>query len=396
MISLKQKTLLIALLTAGVLFFCFTPASAQDQFPRPEDLLRWFPLGDYDLIVHKDYQSLQEAFTWEIYNKLFDPFNSWIKIDFQLPRPLQDDILSATMCQALRIRTAVFDSPEKAEKYKYVYGDMLTSEVINDKIYKFESVGERLYVFRYLYAEDKITQALRTGKLVSIKKKLYDRPIYSYSAVIAGESREFFLYVSETQEVIIASTLNTLVRMIHTGRGYFLALVDGRDYQDLPYLSNELGNSWQFTSFAAHYRALLYRMRISDVSVSKMDQVRTRLLEAENYMIKSVSLSESMSFRAIHSFGTLTRAFDWYQKNKYSNNIDFLNATFFNRDFLLYFQPGSNQLYGNSVVSEVIYQGKSIENLEIAARIAPDRQKQEFQLLDQFRETKERRGTPAS
>ena len=394
MYSPRQKAVAVALLIAGAIAFCTAPTSAQDQFPRPEDLLRWFPLGDYDLIVHKDYQTLQEAPTWDIYSRLFDPHNSWIKIDFQLPRPFQQDILSATMAQALSIRTAVFRDPEKAKNYKEVYGDMLTTEVINDRIFKFESVGSRYFVFRYLYAEDKLSRCLSTGQMEKIKLRLYDRPVYTFHQVILGKSVDFFAYLSEDQEFLIAPSLSELARMVHTGRGYFLALIDGRDYQDLPYLSEELGNSWQFTSYSAHHRALLHRMRVNNVSFAKQAVVRDKLLENSSYKIKSLTLDNSLTFRALNAFGTLSRASEWHQKNQYGTNIDFLNSSFFNRNYLLFFQPAYHALQGTTVISQVSYQDNDVIKLKDYLSTLPEMKKRQQQLIDSFKDKKEAQSTP--
>ena len=336
---------------------------AQGLDDRVEDVLRWFPRGSYDLIMHEDIESMEEAETYPLYREFFSPHDEWEKVAISLPRVLERGITSMTMAQLLRISTSIFPNEREVEEYLPRTGNLITSEEIRGKVYTFESAGDRLYVFRYHHLDSLMSSAFRQRRIDRTHLIILDRPVYFMNVMRTDQREQYFLYATETQELLVASKLFQLRNMIMAGTGARLGLVDGDDYQDLLLLNYDLGQMWRFRSYAAIYRTMLWHMRFQGAPEWRMAFIQEKLDTGETYSIDSRLLDDRIVFKDIHHFADLYTADDWLDNASLFQDVGILTPELLRRDLFLLFRPRNFDHMGNLVVSYVTYEDSSVEML---------------------------------
>lgn len=330
---------------------------------RVEDILRWFPRGSYDLIMHEDIEAMEEAETYPLYSEFFLRHDDWERVAITLPRVLERGIISMTMTQLLRISTRVFPNERAAEEYLPRAGNLSTSEEIGGKIYTFESAGDRLYVFRYHHLDSLMTSAYKQRRIDRTHLIILDRPVYFMDTIRAEQREQFFLYATETQELLVASKLYQLRQMIMAGAGARLGLVDGDDYQDLLTLNYDLGQMWRFRSYSAIYRTMLWHMHAQGAPEWKIVFIQDKLDSGETYSIDSRLLDDRIVFKNVHHFADLYDADDWLNNADLFQNVGILTPELLQRDLFLLFRPRQFDRFGNLVISYVTYEDTNVELL---------------------------------
>jgi hypothetical protein len=350
---------------ASILFLalCAAPADAQAAFDPIDDLLRWFPLGTYDAIVHEDYEDLEVAETLPLYRAFFAPYENDFNIRFTLPFPLDQNIRSRTMAQVLEIAVSSFESDREARDFVPLRGDRIASETIGGKQYFFESVGARLYVYRYFFLDDAVAAAERRGSLERTGLALLERPVYFARHTIDGKSVLFFAYATLRQELLVAPSYTLLERMVRAGLGTSLQLLDGRDYRDLLYMDEYLGQIWRLRSVRALYRVMLRTMRSQGAEQSKITALERIMEEEANFTVESRVLGPLLSFNTIHQFSSFDSAEQFREQASLYQNVDILTADLLRRNLLLFFKRRDFQRLGYTVVSTLTYDDIDVRNL---------------------------------
>lgn len=346
-----------------VLLFTVPHIIAQDDGEHIEDILRWFPRGHYDMVLHHNWEALRSAETYPLYVTFFRPFDDPLLKVIELPFILRQDLKSRTVAQLQHIETRAFDDAKTFEEHSPARRQAAINESIAGRYYSFESTGERLMVFRYYVLDDLLYQAVNRGDIFPTDLLLLERPVYTFITFAERERRQFFAWASPAQELLIAGSPALLERMVAAGAGQGLRLLDGRDYDEIRYLTEELGQSWQMRTRYPHLRRMLAVMRSRRVDQALITRFEDLLEVEPKFAIQARRLDETLSFFTVTHFENYEVARKWMEQKSLSQNVGILSSDFLRQNLLLFFRPQSFERLGSTVVSRLFYEESTVSEL---------------------------------
>ena len=179
-----------------------------------EELLRWFPEGSYQLLIHADKQMLTGSADGQLYQQVVDELLSDLGM-IEIPS-LKGRYTTSTIAMVKTIYLKEIQ-PEKKKKEK-------KTGIVLD-------FGDEMYVYQYDALDDLIREALKKGEIARTNVRLFKRPVYSYRSKEGG--REHFLYATPAGKLLVAQDRLSVRAMAGAGMGRSLGMLDERDFAEL-------------------------------------------------------------------------------------------------------------------------------------------------------------------
>lgn len=235
-----------------VLFLLIINATTycQEVVITADELLRFFPKGDYEEIHHIEMGLIRSS-EWCDAFMSYSRFERETKPKMPITDGMWAEIESVTMARQVRIFVSVTETAdyEDSEKSKSMLerrrpgSSNMRAIHIGGLSYNAEGVGEDLLVLRFLDPAAWLKKTLESGEIAPSGEVLAGQAVYRYSHRNAkGFGRTLHLTLYPTGEILAAEKLSTLRRMAATGRGEELCLLDDVKYHFFEEMLNVEGH----------------------------------------------------------------------------------------------------------------------------------------------------------
>lgn len=233
---------------------------------KAEDLLRYFPEGQYVYIVHMINSESVHSDNPQVkrYLKFKKRTSSFIaQLRQRLPEIFYSTDFSVTIAKLNHYitKTERVDAPEGMKndvfdkiraKYPRSRGgtyNMLEGGVAEVSINI--NVGDELCVYRIQDLQPMLKKALANGDISVTDQKIFELPVYTmrgrYNRL---ENKQFYLYATHFDELLTAGKMESVKKMVETGEGLITNMLLQEEYVDLADVIPDLQGEWQLSCSA--------------------------------------------------------------------------------------------------------------------------------------------------
>jgi hypothetical protein len=372
----------------------FNLAFAQ-EVQRAEDILRWFPQGEYRVIAHQDDELLASSKACDEFRGYFggwlensDPEGNKISEDGApgitrgsafllgapgsldenitlLPESLREGVISSTYGGWVKILqeqrkegSTVELIDEKSEGGKTGAKGVLVSS----------DTDLNVAVFRYLDLDSVIKKALKDGYLTDTGKKISGATVYTFSSDHPHSKRAaYFAWISPTNELLVSNHRGYLRAMIDTGSGENPSILDDDAFIELTRLVPDLGALWRAYPYAKTREKIIEHYKQADMD---SEQRNARIEEEE----KGVQLKvdtwrvEGQVINQIYEiYFNSTHAEEAMAKARARGSRTMKEAPAFDALMLLLKERMKLEVQSNFFISTLVYDAKLAEALNKAS-----------------------------
>jgi hypothetical protein len=314
MINLRGKITHSRGILATVLLLFFPALPSAQEKPRAEELLAWFPMGEYTNITHVDFESMEKSALAEELQAI--PFlNRSQKYLNSVPQFLREGIRSATFAYLTEL-----DQIESGEDFHLLIADFASPIAKKSKGHKssgamgsYQAATERvrlitpsayrgrLEVIRYDLLDPLIGKAESEGLLRPVLRLKTGRPIY-----IVNDGPNFirtYVYAALTQELLITDEPGLLALSVMAGSGLALNIMDNPDFLVMERIVPKLGQHWDSYYLKSKVEGMLAVMTESGESPQEIEKLEEELEGGGIWSFKDISLGSALTERTIFVFG---------------------------------------------------------------------------------------------
>ena len=227
-------TILVALLISASSVF-----SAQKEALSPEELLAWFPAGQYFSLSHSDDAAIAVSELYRDFFIFFGERSFFYTHNYHLPA-LDKRFLSVSAAILLRCRIPTNKDEE------------------NDTDYR---TGGTLFVIRYDNLDSLIEEALVSKEVTAMEETHLGRPVLNMVLKsLFGREWQYVCWAAPSQELLVAKEIDQLRAMIAAGTGQELNLPSESENVELMNAIKGLGQRWYVYKAPHESRAKYYIM----------------------------------------------------------------------------------------------------------------------------------------
>ena len=240
----------------------FLAVCAPQDVPKAEDLLRWFPEGTYDAVSHIDIEKFRALKGGELVGERLSPAVMAERSGDSLPLSFFKKYKSITLAHLVKYELAEDETEgeggkaEEGRRERLAPIEISFEDADGNRVFRrFSESGADLFVFRFDDLEGLVKAAVKSGEISATDILLYEVRIYSY---ISRDGEETYLYPADFEELLVASSLHDLKRMVEAGYGVSAAMIENPDFAEFEEAFPSLGCIWINRDSALRFR-LQYR-----------------------------------------------------------------------------------------------------------------------------------------
>jgi hypothetical protein len=324
---------------------------------RADDILRWFPYGDYSDIKHKDFLRLAKGEAYPLYEEFLDNPDMETEINI-LPETLRKEIDSYTTAKLLKLKKRKLPAEIIPPDVKDSGGRPVELRSITFM----SNEGEELAVYRYTALDLLVEEAFKKGEIITTDYTYEGRPIFSFRSAEDRE-KEYFAYAEATGELAVASDLQLLLAMAASGTGQDLNILDDETYIDIIDLIPDLGQVWRIHHMRSVFAHISEKMAADGTGEEKLDARDEALERAPQLNIEHWTVEEQIVQREITAYAdeeSAEKAMSAQQRR-----IFFGEAPGEVKDHLDNLEISSKTtLEGNLIVKTIIYDEKLLRSAQ--------------------------------
>lgn len=304
--------------TIAILIVAFSCIVSAQERPKAEDILRYFPVGDYGGITHKDNRpqpDLPALEDWRSFqNDIKRRFGREATYRNPLPKRFNEGEFSLTTAGLFyRIYKTVRIKIEKPyereqlnkafDKLRRKYPNMRgarekhlidkENDLFDVKIYM--NLGDSFWIYRSDKLIDLVPQTLKVEELVFTEETIHEQPVYKMNPP-GGVSRDYglYCYVTPYNELLISKKLSGIQTMLDVAEGTIPNITEDPRYASLAEVLPELSIEWALSFPQARAQSVLeseIKDGLSDDRV-KMEEknIATQPLVSVSTMVASETL----------------------------------------------------------------------------------------------------------
>ena len=265
---MKNRLIALLLLLAATLL----PAQEQLSF---EEMFRWLPQGKFSVIRHCDLDILREnKFVTELVQARDTTVAGFfLPTKFPLFEEFHKELKSITVGTDVRL---VVYTGEQRESLR---GGGHTSMDIGDKVYRTNSAGVDLYIFRFEDSQPQIQKLREAGRLEPSGKTFFDSPVYQISSHHRKRKDvDYFLWASPFNEILLCEKLEKLEQMVKAGNGELPSIAEAFPYEHVEPLLPQMGHAWSVYSHINSVEAIFQKAEKDGVDPAVLEQRRESAL----------------------------------------------------------------------------------------------------------------------
>jgi len=210
---------------------------------------------------------------------------------------------------------------EEEYREKYSYGLPKAADRFNTKgaaIFGGEHGGFAevwwvpLFVIRYDDAESVVEEALKAGELERTGENILGKPVFFFGDREKG--RKYHVYLTPTQEVLVAEKVGKLRRMVSAGMGLEPNILDSADI--LPLLDHypDLGHYWIFHVGGLAQRCFIKTRIEQGLPKNDFADMQESIENGMQYSITTTLITDMIIKREIRVYGSEEEARKWAEK----------------------------------------------------------------------------------
>lgn len=298
--------------TGLILLLISSSALLAQERIAAESLFQWVPMGAYRALSHAEMAEIAEAESYPLFKELFGN-SSAVAFNNKNPLPewIQELVESQSVAQVSKIE--ITDTPideEKAAELEKRYAqrgrssDIAVNEQGEKVIRRPTNTGGLLWTFRFEDTDTVVKDALEKGELARSGLKFNELPVYKLVARDTEESqKDYFAYVTPTNELLLAEDLEELGAMIKAGMGFELGVFDEAENAEvLPYL-RDLSHSWQIVPNRVKVRERIESMRLQEDLEDKIREMEENIDTGLLFEVQDYRVGESLTLSRLAIYG---------------------------------------------------------------------------------------------
>lgn len=249
--SMKEISFAIVLLLL-LAVLVLIPEMSESQDSTLDNIVRYFPSGEYHTILHADLDHLNKVSSSRAFYKVFGKYCAQNHtLNLFLPLEFQKGIESYSWAEKMNMKVALLKreagkwqllAGEKTAGFKPGGMDTLCCTFGDKGTVYFTSDAQRMWVIRYFDLVPVINKSFQSGSLVDTETTINDGKVYRIAKNKMKE--EYFAYPTFNNELLVAENIETLQTMIAVGNGEEYGILADDLYKDLSSYEQELGHFW--------------------------------------------------------------------------------------------------------------------------------------------------------
>jgi hypothetical protein len=268
---------------ALALMLAFPALGWAQERPAAEEVFHWFPDGTYKTLAFADMQSLRSTSSYALFSRAFeDPAKNLMGSGNPLPEGVKGSVIWLAFGDQVAMLNTFVPLENLTEEERLAAtmgeGEGLTVDDLGRTVVRRQvDEGAMIWAFAFDDTVGIVRRGLSEGWLAKTGTLINHRQVFSMNNVEGNERKSCFAYATPTNELLVASELLALQRMIRTGSGSDLGLLDNPDYADLITQIRELGQSWTVSPRGLQDRAVLEHLQNNSGSPELISEMKESL-----------------------------------------------------------------------------------------------------------------------
>lgn len=273
--------------------------------PLAEDFLKWFPEGKYDMYSHADFEKFNAARGDELLGLKLTPKLMAEKAGGILPITFMKSFKSVSSAHLVKYEPLDEVAEQNEDEQQHDRRRLSPIEISfvdqNGKMVHRElhERGRDLWVFRFFDLDRLIKSALKKGDISETGETAYNIKIYSYGR---KDGTSTYLYPADIEELLVASSLEDLKRMIDAGYSASYSLVEDPSFKDFKEVFPALGCMWINRNSSLRYRTQYEEYKKLGAPEEILEKYRNQIESIPDHDILSYHFADHVTSKWIRIY----------------------------------------------------------------------------------------------